>query len=197
MSKFRVHVKLTGLEIEVEGDREHATEIADNISRQFGKVIQPVALIEAPTNNAPTVEAEAPSNGASSRSARRKRQMGRASSATGGSDGTGVDWKHDVDKWGTPRQEWKSPQKMAWLLYVVEQANGKRTELIPAHIATAFNNRFKSAGPIIRQNVGRDLGNNPELFGEMEGRWFLKDKGRQEGEKLVAEARGQAAAATI
>lgn len=77
------------------------------------------------------------------------------------------------------------------MLYVIEQANGQRAELRPGTIESLFNDKFRSAGPVRRQNIPRDLGNAQDQFGELEGKWFLKDKGHQEAERLVGEATGQ------
>lgn len=195
MSKFRVRLKLQGLEIEVEGDREHAPEMAQNIGKQLAHVIQPIALIEAPKNgNGATIidASEAPEN--VGRAPRRRRAVRTSTTASTG-DSAATTWTHDAQRFGTPRQDWKASQKIAWMLHVIEQANGQRQELRPGTIESLFNNKFKSAGLLRRQNIPRDLGNAQDQFGELEGKWFLKDKGHEEAERLVSEATGQTAPA--
>lgn len=185
MSKYRVMVKLSGLEIEVEG--EHAPELAQNISRHLSSIIQPAALLDAPQDPPPVTSSGAvPTNGS-----RRRRK---ASAPAVGGGASSVDWNHDASKWGTPRQEWRLSQKLAWLLYVIEQANNQKQELGASILANVFNENFKSAGVVHQSNVARDLKKEPDLFGELRGKWFLKDAGRQAAIKLVAEATGQAAA---
>ena len=83
MSKFRVRLKLQGLEIEVEGDREHAPEMAQNIGKQLAHVIQPIALIEAPKNgDGKTIidASEAPEN--VGRASRRRRAIRTSTTAS-------------------------------------------------------------------------------------------------------------------
>jgi hypothetical protein len=45
MSKFTVKVKLQGLEIEVEGTREDAPRLAQQIGKQLGGLLQAPALL--------------------------------------------------------------------------------------------------------------------------------------------------------
>ncbi|HVJ08915.1 MAG TPA: hypothetical protein VM554_11060 [Acidisarcina sp.] len=191
MGKFRVKVKLTGLEIEVEGDREFAPEIAQNVSQQLGKVLQAPALIGAAKNGSGVVidVEEVPSNGAR-QPRRRKPGSGRASASSNGAASSAINWEHDAARFGTPKQDWKAVQKIAWLLYVLEESTGQKVELTPTQVENTFNGKFRSAGLIRRGNVARDLGNNSDQFGEVEGKWFLKDVGRQAAIKLVAETLG-------
>jgi hypothetical protein len=188
MAKFKVKVKLTGLEIEVEGDSEYgAPQIAQNISRQLGKVIEPMTLIEDEIDDAPATPAlNAPANG----TRQRKRRAGsKGGSATGGAASQPLAWTHDATRWGTPVQTWRSPKKIMWLLHVIGEATGKdNLDMSPTEIADTFNERFRSAGKLNRANIARDLGNNSEEFSEMSGRWFLKQKGHDEAKKLIAEA---------
>lgn len=197
MGKFRVKLKLTGLEIEVEGDREHAHEIAQNVGKQLAQVIQPVAMIEASKNlREPMIidAADASSNGAR-HSTRRKRTT---TSSGGGADGSAVTWTHDPNRWGTPRQEWKSVQKIAWLLFVLQEAKGQAQQLGTGILANTFNDMFTSAGVVHQGNLARDLKREPDLFGEMRGKWFLKDKGRQFAtDKLLPEALGKVPVANV
>jgi len=195
MSKFKLKVKLSGLEIEVEGDQEHAPKIAENIGYQLSQIMQPAALIEAPENRheGPMIEAQNTANG--SRSTRRRRR-GNKTGTNGGSETTpATTWNHNLDRFGTPLQEWKSVQKIAWMLLVIEKANGTKAEMSTTQIARTFNEKFKSSGIIYKGNVARDLGTTSDQFGEMEGRWFLKDKGREAAEKLILEATGNLAPA--
>lgn len=193
MSKFKLTFKLAGLEIEVEGDREYAPQIAENIGRQLSQIMQPAALID-PQGDPPTAGViEGKSTDQPRRTGRRRRVAARATGSSQQADSSGIPgWEHNPQKWGTPNQDWKSPQKIAWMLLVMEKASGKRAELTSTQVADAFNAKFKSAGLIRRGNVARDLGNSSDLFGEMEGRWFLKEKGTQAAEKLIAEAVGAA-----
>lgn len=191
MGKFRVKVKLTGLEIEVEGDRENGPEIAQNVSRQLSQVMQPVGLVENTKTTPALIEGEIVGNANRGGSRRRRGGGQRQSTAASNPAPPSVSWNHDPQRWGTPKQSWKAHQKIGWLLYVIEKATGKAPELTTSEITLAFNDNFRSAGLIRTQNVARDLGRRADEFGEMQGRWFLKDSGRHAAEKLVAEATGQ------
>jgi hypothetical protein len=194
MSKFKLKLKLTGLEIEIEGDRESAPQMADNIGRQLSQMIQPAALIEAPREPL-IIDADYSSNGG--RPPRRRRQAAKTAPSSGIGESSATAWNHDADKWGTPRQEWKSIHKIAWMLYVMEKATGKRPELGTGRMATAFNSTFRSSGLVHQGSIARDLKREPDMFGEMKGKWFLKDKGNQlVVEKLLPEALGKVASAT-
>lgn len=192
MSKFKLRVKLSGLEIEVEGDREHAPQIAENIGHQLSQMMQPTALIEAPENHheGPTIEAQNTANG--SRPTRRRRRGFKNGTNPGSETTRPTMWSHDTDKFGTPLQEWKSAQKIAWMLLVIEKVTGTKPEMSTTQIANTFNEKFKSTGIIYKGNVGRDLGVASDQFGEMEGRWFLKERGREAAGKLILEATGKA-----
>ncbi len=45
MAKFKVKLKITGFEMEVEGDRDDAAAISQGIASQFGSLMKPAAEI--------------------------------------------------------------------------------------------------------------------------------------------------------
>jgi hypothetical protein len=51
--------------------------------------------------------------------------------------------------------------------------------------------KFREAGLLHRGNIPKNLGNNPEFFGSVDGRWFLKQGGKDAVAKLIAEAKGE------
>ncbi|HEY3975246.1 MAG TPA: hypothetical protein VGM18_19745 [Candidatus Sulfotelmatobacter sp.] len=124
---------------------------------------------------------------------KRTRKSGRASSSSAAADSP-ITWTHDPSRWGSPVQTWKPFQKIAWLLRVVEQEIGK-ADLSAAEIADIFQARFKDAGLIVKRNIARDVGGKAELFGSLDGRFFLKQSGKELADKLVTEAKGGAVAA--
>jgi hypothetical protein len=91
-------------------------------------------------------------------------------------------------------QTWKTLQKSAWLLYVVGQALGKH-DLSAGEIWDVFKANFRDAGPPRPSNIARDLSKDTALFGEENGRFFLKQAGKDLAEKLIAESAGTADAA--
>ncbi len=185
---FEVSVEIKELKIHVKGDREIAPEIAENVAHQISTVFQPAGLIEAPSEggNGHVVIPAQP--GAASRK-RKRATAGKAVSGNG--DGAGpIDWAHDAAKWGTPIQTWSQPQKINWLLWVYEQATGKK-DLNPSEMQDVFERKFRDSGLLTRQNISRDLRKNSDNFGAVNGRWFLKQAGKDAAAALVAEARGQ------
>jgi hypothetical protein len=190
---FKVTVKVEKLEIHVEGDRQIVPEIANSVSRQIAEVIQPKALLGAPTDgHNPIIDVPA----ASAASGRRPRR--RAAGATGtGSATSAIAWNHDVAKWGTPVQDWKQWQKIAWLLWVVEHEAGRKNGLTSTEMANVFKEKFRAAGLLNRPNIARDLTGKTDYFGSVDGCWFLKQGGKDEAARLVVEAKGgKASAAT-
>src|SRR6266852_2702665 len=127
-SKFRIKLKLQGLELEVEGSREDIPQLTRNVSAQLAGMLLPATNIvegKAPASlgrdaidgNSHIIEQEAP-----------PRRRGRARRATSaGAEGTNgkgkaIVWNHDANAWGTPLQTWKAVDKAIWLLYVANKS---------------------------------------------------------------------------
>jgi len=184
-ANFEVTFELKELKIHVKGDREIAPSIADNVGKHFGKVLSPAGLIEAPTdghNGHKVIE------GTATPAPRPRRRSGTKSASSNGGTTTTVNWNHDPAKWGSPIQTWKQWQKIMWLLYVVEEETSKH--LTTTEMTDIFKDKFKSAGLLVKGNIPRDLGNQSDYFGEVDGRWYLKQAGKQDAARLVSEARG-------
>jgi|ERR1044071_6648993 hypothetical protein len=187
IANFEISIELQGLKIYVKGDRELAPAIATEVAQKISGMIQPAGLIEAPME---------PQNGhhaidaAPAPAGRRRRRVGKQAGSVPNSTGTAVlNWNHDPAKWGTPLQDWKGWQKVAWLLQVVEAETGK-DGLTATEIVDVFTAKFKAAGLLIRNNIARDLGGKSEYFGSLDDRWHLKQSGKDEAAKLVVEAKG-------
>lgn len=205
MSKFRIKMKLQGLELEVEGSREDAPLIAHNLGRQFAGLLQPAAqIVEGEAEilaprGLPMPQAHEESTALKRRSRGRKRASAAVAGENGGSDAdSALDWRHSPDKWGSPRQEWNTASKALWLLYVSGNETDQR-ELTGKRITNTFNKHFKQAGPILAHNVARDLGKLKvgkdaavsEDTTQDPAPWFLTDAGIRKAQALVAEALGQ------
>lgn len=192
VANFEVTFELQGLKIHVKGDREIAPSIANNVGRQFANVLSPAGLIEAPkVGGGPeprVIESDSGSNG------RRKVKRSSRSGLSVSDTTTSVTWTHDPGRWGSPIQTWKGYQKIAWLLQVVEQETGKK-DLSPTEMVDIFNVRFRDAGLLVKGNVARDLGGKSDSFGALDGRYFLKQGGKELAERLIVEAKGGVAAA--
>src|SRR5690349_16718192 len=106
-ANFEISVEIEKLKIHVKGDREIVPEIASNVATQISAMIQPAALIEAPSNGnghkeITSAETIIPS--------RRRRKSSARSGGQGSQEGTAeINWAHDPVKWGSPIQTWKQP----------------------------------------------------------------------------------------
>jgi hypothetical protein len=130
MTKFRVKLKLSGLELEIEGSREDVPLLTKSIAAQLAGMITPAASIvegkAAPMLGRDTI----PSSGATvvdavpaaSRTARKRRSSsGGGGGAQGGGASAHILWQHDANVWGNPLLTWKAVDKSVWLLYVAKQ----------------------------------------------------------------------------
>lgn len=210
MSKFRIKMKLTGLELEIEGTREEMPQIAQNLGRQFSGLIQPAAgivqgeLLPSDRRITPSVPVVAPTtdNGSSSGrkrgSRKRKSASGAAAAAAGTDSGAApadliVELTHDATKFGMPKQEWSTAQKAIWLIYVVGEQTDRR-ELTAHQIEATFNRYFREARQILVQNIARDLGKQRARTKDAPvaedntmdpSPWYLTEAGRREAQELV------------
>ena len=196
MTKFKIKMKLTGLELEIEGSREDVPLITANLGNQLAGLLRPAAAIAsgADTSLTPTPAALPMVDEVK----KRKRRVTTARSVDGQSDTVSapIDFRHDPVKFGTPKQSWKTSEKALWLLHVVEQ------ELSGAVIVATFNKHFRQAGTITTSNANRDLGRlkskSPAVVGEdttqTPPRWFLTEEGTRQALKLVGDALGRSSA---
>lgn len=202
MSKFRIKMKLQGFELEVEGTREDAATISQNIGQQLSSMIQPVSGI---------VEGEVVKTGNSSillpqiidHSAKRGRRARRAVTATSTEIKTSptIELTLSPQKFGNPKQHWKTADKALWLIYVLQE-NDQGTEFSTRILTYTFNAHFKQSGTVTASNVSRDLGRlktgtTPPVIGENNSKspstWFLTEAGVKRAQSLIAEALGEAA----
>jgi hypothetical protein len=196
MSKRRIkfklgEIKISGVELEIEDDPEHATAAFAAVQNHISNVVQPAVsrallgasqVIDAPPVNGQPVGAPA---------ARKRRKLG-ASGKTGEGGGQPINLVHDPDKFGNPQQGWSTANKGCWLLWVVEQAAGTK-ELTITEIVNAFNQHYRQFGTITASNLGRDFGTlrkkNPPPVGVDTNRspqvWFLLDSGKALAERLA------------
>jgi hypothetical protein len=201
MGRFKIRVKLQGLEMDIDGSRDDAPLIASNLGRQFAGLLEPAAhIVEG------TVEVEGDDNStrvavldepaARSRSSRRGKRTGPPRTNANGA--AGISWKHDPSKWGNPQQGWSAADKAVWLLYVSGQETQVK-DMASSTLASAFNRMFREAGMVRAGNLPRDLGRlkaqAPPLVGEDTTKtpptWFLTIEGTKKAEELVKQARGQ------
>jgi hypothetical protein len=80
-----------------------------------------------------------------------------------------------------------------WLLLVAAAEAGKPEGLTTSEMAAIYKQEFFSTGVLRKGNIPRDLRGWPDYFGEVDDRWHLKESGKTEAAKLVAEAKGRKA----
>lgn len=196
MTKFKIKMKLTGLELDIEGSREDIPLIAANIGQQLTGLLGPAAAIALGTGDASSHvdPARVPLPIVDQVKRRKKRATApRSGDAQPEADNTPIDFRHDPAKFGTPKQSWKTADKSLWLMHVVA------TELSGAVMVATFNKHFRQAGTITVSNSNRDLGRlkskSPAVVGEdttqTPPRWFLTEEGTRQAMKLVADALGR------
>ncbi len=195
-TKFKLKLKLTGFELEVEGDRADAPKIASNLTKQLATMITAGELSEAEAGATPTVVEALPAGPAGATSPRRSKGAAppRATSARpSAAAAESISFRHDPNEFGNPRQEWSISEKTLYLLAVLAKHGHSE---IPANvIAKTFATHFKEAGmfetrrltPVLqqmktRQLIGQHAGKTPET-------WFLTQSGQTAAAKVVAAAR--------
>jgi hypothetical protein len=201
MSKFRMKLKLTGLEVEIEGTREDIPLIARNVSAQLGGLVQPandVAQGAVPRLGRDAIDVTPSSADAASAKRRKTSKKTADGNSASGTELDAFDWQHDVATWGSAVQGWNTLQKSIWLLYVMDKQSVVN-EASAAQIANTFNKHFRQTGTILAANVSRDLGKAkttaPAKVGEKTTgsphKWFLTDEGMKLAVELVRAARGE------
>jgi hypothetical protein len=195
MSKFRIRLKVTGFELEIEGNREDAAIIGKNIGEQMASMIAPglnvvegeVAMDRTATQNLPLIGTPPKKN---------KKPASRNQSVTSNKEEQPlVQFRNDAGKYGTPTQKWNTLEKALWFLYVADK-EANSNELSASQIGQSFNAMFKQAKKISPSNVSRDLGRakvaNPSLVGDdstaTPAKWFLTEEGIKIAQKLISDS---------
>jgi len=188
MAKFRIRLKVQGLELEVDGEREDIPAITSAIQQQFVGLVQPTEQMvngqKHLNDPAKTIEGEA-----SRPQARSSKKRG--SSAKGPSGGVAtqaIEFRHDSGSYGNPLQSWSVIDKTIWMLAVIKGITNT-ADVSGAAIAATFNQYFKQSGKVHPPNVSRDLGlakvQNPAPVGEDKGLWFLTAEGDKQAQTLI------------
>jgi len=198
VAKFKIKMKLTGLELDIEGSKEDIPLIAANLGQQLTGLLGPAAAIASGTDaSSPPPVPAAPLPMVEEVKKRKKRvTAARSADATVEVATAAIDFRHDPVKFGTPKQPWKTSEKAVWLLHVVSK------EMSGTVLVATFNKHFRQAGMITVSNANRDLGRlkskSPAVVGEDTTKnppqWFLTEEGSRQALKLVGDALGRAAA---
>ncbi len=198
MSKFKIKMKLTGLELEIEGSKEDIPLITSNLAAQIGGLLGPAGNIAVGAEGHADRQAiNVTPTQATPKAARPKKQAARRVASAAQVAGSDLfEWVHDTSAWGNPMQTWNTATKGMWLLYVAARQNVTQ-EMTATQIANTFNKLFRQFGTIDKANVSRDLGKarttapaklNADTT-KTPANWFLTDEGIRYCEGLVATAR--------
>lgn len=199
-SKFKIKLKVTGFELEIEGNREDVPLMAQAVGQQMSGLLSPASgivegeIIEGRSLPQPAVELQ--STPSKKRANRRRSTTSAKSTAGKQGQAVAIDWKHDSSKWGSPQQDWSTSDKSIWLLYVVSK-EASVSELTGGEISVTFNKHFRQSGQIRTSHINRDLGRlkgikgKPALAGENTSKtpstWFLTHEGNKRAQELIAE----------
>lgn len=195
MAKFKMKLKITGFELEIQGERDEVPQLAHNVQEQMRALLTPaIDLNDAeiiPTTTAAPAGTPEP-KGKRRRGSRPVKKT--TTTATDSSVGVVHTWTHDPARWGNPLQTWSTRLRALWLLYVVKNELAV-SQLSTYDIVETFNKHFFEAKTIRVQNVNRDLAvaksKNKSEVGEdtttHPSRWFLTQEGEKVAAKLITE----------
>lgn len=193
MAKTKFSIKLTGLEIEYEGERDDVSKITGAVGKQFGEILQTPSVVAGPSRRLPaSVVATDVDSG--SQMANTKKGSGAKKTTSRKPKEPPVEWSHDAEGWGNPLQGWKIRQKALWLLYVIQNVT-ETTEMSASRVASTFNEYFREAGQLKANLVGREFrraskSSPPSVQQSVAGDWFLTEEGKSQATELVKRARG-------
>ena len=198
MSKFTIKLELQGLKIEVEGSKDDAPRLAQQIGRQLGGLLQAPAALAS--GNGIAAGANVLDGGVESENGAGKKQRKQRKAGAGGrAPSETIALSHDPATYGSPLQGWTTTQKAIWFLHIASK-QASVAQLTATNIAKNFNKNFRASGIIHGGNVGQGLekerlkGVNATVNADMSdgtAKYFLTQAGIAFAEKL---GRGEAVA---
>lgn len=187
MAKFRIRLKLQGLDLEVEGERQDLPAITQAVKQQLTGLVLPGEVI---TDGHKQLGNGGDGAGAAPDEESKKKRTGRRErrSTADGAPAAAIEFRHDSAKYGNPSQVWSVTEKCVWLLYVLKKIE-KSGEVTGLALAATFNQYFKPSGKLHPPNVTRDLAKlkvqNPAPIGEDKGNYYLTGEGDKQAEALI------------
>ncbi len=107
MAKFKVSLKITGFELNIEGNRDDVPLLTQAVGQQFAGLLGPAIdivegdVVEVSSKPAPLLVEEK----AAKKPARRRTPTSSVSHTNNGEKkDVAIDWRHDTSKWGAPQQ---------------------------------------------------------------------------------------------
>ena len=201
--KFKISLKLTGLDIQIEGSKEDVPLMTTAIGNQIAGLLAPASKIiegEITKTNEP-ISNEILESKNKPKKRRTSSQKNRNLSKSDNDESEMqkfIDLKHNSSKWGIPLQKWKTVDKSLWLLYILSEER-LANELTSRIISDTFNRHFRQSGTIRPNNISRDFGKlkskAPSLVSEntalSPSKWFLTQAGIIHAKELVEQALGK------
>jgi hypothetical protein len=184
MSKLEIEFELTGLKLKIKGEREDVPAAVAAIQRQLGTMMQATGAIANGNGQAPVVDLPAPRvlEARTEEPSNRGKRGPRKASGGVRPKVAAIDFKHDAEKYGFPKQDWSTAKKAMWLLYILTDAG--QAEASASQVADTFNKHFKTFGSILSANVLRDLAKEKGKTG-----WINSDN-HERSTNLVSTCRG-------
>jgi hypothetical protein len=192
MHKFKVKLKITGFELEVEGTKDQVALITSTVSNQLRGMVQPNGLLGEKTDTL-DVKSESVDQLPRAKTAKPRKRNGLSKAVKGDQPGP-IELNNDPSKYGTPVMEWSILQKGMWILYVAEQSAGI-TELSARAIADTYAKYFKQVKIFRPSNISRDFGGKKtganafvaENPSQKPARWYLLEPGKTAVKQLITE----------
>ncbi len=195
-NKFKVKLKIQGFELEIEGAREDAAQISEQIGQQVAGIMKPVeGIIEGSPAEKPANQPSLPGLEASPVTPQKPKRKKRTANLSGEKKTSTdpIDFVLKDTTYSTPQQSWTIVQKAMWLLFILKEL-GLGNQHSGSVLNATFNKHFKEAGTIDTGNinkqlmkkksekrVGQDTTNDP-------AEWFLIQDGINEVRELIAGA---------
>jgi hypothetical protein len=200
MSKLEIKFELTGLKFEITGEKDNVSAALASLQQQVAAIAQSAASTTAaldgripqPENRGRSLDGgmaliEGETRVAPASTAARTRRRSTTSTKT---NVAAIEFAHNPERFGFPKQDWNTATKAMWLLYVIELQTGQRDVAASVLVAT-FKHYFKEFGNLLTHNITRDLGGakkkglvnsdpskNPET-------WYLLSTGKAEMQSLI------------
>ena len=189
MPKFRIRLKVQGLELEVDGERQDLPAITQAVQNQLtGIVIAPEAFTDASKQLTGGNGANG-AGGDQDEEGKKKQRRERRSARTGGGEGAEpLEFRHDAAKYGNPVQAWTLEEKCIWLLYVLKKS-ADVSEVSGPVLAATFNKYFKPTGrvhpPHVTIKLAKKKMENPTPIGQDKENYYLTEEGDKQAQQLI------------
>lgn len=200
MAKLEIEFEITGVKLRIKGESDDVVARATDVQRRLQGAVAAISgigdgALAANVPAPPLVVTQLPAaTETADPPARAKRGGNRKSTGTPRAKADAIEFTHDPEKYGFPKQGWNTANKAMWLLHMLEQQKSQKEATAQA-LADTFNKYFREFGEIRHNNVTRDLSllkgkgksvnNDPSKDPQT---WYLLEDGKKEVENLLKTA---------